>query len=538
MLLIGFLNRFIRKGRLELVDPDGRTHVFGEADGRPVRMLIHDKATMRRLFFQPKLALGEAYMDGKLIVENAELYDLIDLLTRNLGVQEEALNRKCLPCAVVADAPAAPSSTRSDGRARTSPTTTISRASSTTCSWTPDRQYSCAYFPRPDASLEEAQHAKKRHIAAKLRLTPGQRVLDIGSGWGGLGLYIAQQHPDVEVVGVTLSREQHAVSNRRAEEMGLADRVRFELQDYRTVDGPFDRIVSVGMFEHVGMPHYQEFFDKVHDLLAPDGVALLHTIGRIDGPGSTNPWIRKYIFPGGYCPALSEVMPPLERTGMWTTDVENPAPALCRHAAGLAGAVQGELGPRGGDLRRAVLQDVGILSLRQRNRLPQFRPRGVPDPDGQEGRHRAGHPRLHVRIGAPHRRARGRHRRLIGAIAPAHPLRPPQGRLRRSCDSGRGRTENAAKDRTRAARCKSSCYHATRESTHSLSPRRPVVPQGLFDGRRPDSGGGLVGSRLPAPEDAHEHPGPAVPRRRRRLSGLSPHAPPTRRRNRRCSARS
>jgi len=321
MLLIGFLNRFIRKGRLELFDPDGRTHVFGEADGRPVRMLIHDKATMRRLFFQPKLALGEAYMDGKLIVENAELYDLIDLLTRNLGVQEEALNRNAYR--VLSLLMRRLHQFNPIGRARENVAHHYDLSGKLYDLFLDaDRQYSCAYFPRPDASLEEAQHAKKRHIAAKLRLTPGQRVLDIGSGWGGLGLYIAQQHPDVEVVGVTLSREQHAVSNRRAEEMGLADRVRFELQDYRTVDGPFDRIVSVGMFEHVGMPHYQEFFDKVHDLLAPDGVALLHTIGRIDGPGSTNPWIRKYIFPGGYCPALSEVMPPLERTGMWTTDVE------------------------------------------------------------------------------------------------------------------------------------------------------------------------------------------------------------------------
>lgn len=321
MLLIGFLNRFIRKGRLELIDPDGRTHAFGESHGRPVRMRIHDKATMRRLFFQPKLALGEAYMDGRLTVEDAELYDLIDLLTRNLGVQEEALNRNAYR--MLSLLMRRLHQFNPIGRARENVAHHYDLSGSLYDLFLDsDRQYSCAYFPRPDASLEEAQHAKKRHIAAKLRLMPGQRVLDIGSGWGGLGLYIARQHPDVEVVGVTLSREQHAVSNRRAEEMGLADRVRFDLQDYRTVEGPFDRIVSVGMFEHVGMPHYQEFFDKVHDLLAPDGVALLHTIGRIDGPGSTNPWIRKYIFPGGYCPALSEVMPPLERTGMWTTDVE------------------------------------------------------------------------------------------------------------------------------------------------------------------------------------------------------------------------
>jgi cyclopropane-fatty-acyl-phospholipid synthase len=321
MLLVGFLNRFVRSGRLELVDPDGQVHVFGEAEAAPVRMRVHDKATMRRLFFQPKMALGEAYMDGALTVENAEIFDVVDLLTRNLGVREEALNGRAYRFAAMALRrlhqfnPAKRSRRNVAHHYDLSDTLYDLFLDS-------DRQYSCAYFPGPDASLEEAQLAKKRHIAAKLRLEPGHKVLDIGSGWGGLGLYIAQQHPGIEVTGVTLSTEQHAVSNRRAAELGLADRVRFELMDYRNLDGPFDRIVSVGMFEHVGLPHYQEFFDKVQALLPPEGVALLHTIGRIDGPGATNPWIRKYIFPGGYCPALSEVMPRIERTGMWTTDVE------------------------------------------------------------------------------------------------------------------------------------------------------------------------------------------------------------------------
>lgn len=321
MLLIGFLNRFIRTGRLELIDPDGRTHTFGESDAEPVSIRIHDKATMRRLFFQPKMALGEAYMEGKLTVEKGQLFDVIDVLTKNLGVREEALNSNAYRLLSMALRRLHQFNPANRSRQNVAHHYDLSGHLYDLFLDT-DRQYSCAYFPEPGISIEEAQLAKKRHIAAKLRLEPGQRVLDIGSGWGGLGLYIAQQHPGIQVTGVTLSTEQHAVSNRRAEEMGLADRVRFELMDYRSLEGPFDRIVSVGMFEHVGLPHYQEYFDKVQQLLTPEGVALLHTIGRIDGPGSTNPWIRKYIFPGGYCPALSEVMPRIERTGMWTTDVE------------------------------------------------------------------------------------------------------------------------------------------------------------------------------------------------------------------------
>lgn len=184
-----------------------------------------------------------------------------------------------------------------------------------------DRQYSCAYFASPDDSLEEAQLAKKRHIAAKLLLEPGQKLLDIGCGWGGLGLYCAQVS-GASVTGVTLSEEQHKIACARAKEQGLDGKVDFRLIDYRDVNDRFDRIVSVGMFEHVGTKHYDEFFNKVRDLLAEDGVMLLHTIGRSDGPGVTDPWIRKYIFPGGYIPALSEMMPAIERSGLVVTDIE------------------------------------------------------------------------------------------------------------------------------------------------------------------------------------------------------------------------
>ncbi len=184
-----------------------------------------------------------------------------------------------------------------------------------------DLQYSCAYFDRPGADLEEAQWAKKRHLASKLAVRPGQQVLDIGSGWGGLGLFLAEYF-DADVTGVTLSTEQHGISNQRAHERGLARRARFELQDYRLLRQSFDRIVSVGMFEHVGAHRYGEFFSAAKRLLKRDGVMLLHSIGRYGPPSTTNAWIDKYIFPGGYIPALSEVMRAVERVGLIVTDIE------------------------------------------------------------------------------------------------------------------------------------------------------------------------------------------------------------------------
>ena len=184
-----------------------------------------------------------------------------------------------------------------------------------------DRQYSCAYFTDPAGDLEQAQHDKLAHIAAKLALKPDSRVLDIGCGWGGLALYL-HRVSGADVLGVTLSEEQLKVARQRAAEAGVADRVRFELIDYRALTGRFDRIVSVGMFEHVGLPHYREFFDQVHALLADDGVALLHTIARADGPGATDPFTAKYIFRGGYAPALSQIVPRIERAWLWITDIE------------------------------------------------------------------------------------------------------------------------------------------------------------------------------------------------------------------------
>jgi cyclopropane-fatty-acyl-phospholipid synthase len=184
-----------------------------------------------------------------------------------------------------------------------------------------DKQYSCAYFETPDTDLETAQVAKKAHVAKKLRIEPGMKVLDIGSGWGGLGLYLAQNY-DCDVTGVTLSVEQHKVSNQRARDAGIDDRVRFELKDYRHLDQRFDRIVSVGMFEHVGPRHYDEFFAKVKDLLKDDGIAMIHTIGRMGTPEPISPWMRKYIFPGAYLPTLTEITRPIEKQWLWLTDFE------------------------------------------------------------------------------------------------------------------------------------------------------------------------------------------------------------------------
>ena len=237
-----------------------------------------------RLALRPRLALGEAYMDGKLTVEDGDIYDLLDLLGRNMAALEATpmVRWSVRPAALAALSSS--STIRSARRSATSPTTTTSTDQLYDFFLDRDRQYSCAYFKTGDEPLEQAQLDKKRHIAAKLLLQPGQKVLDIGSGWGGMGLFLSQQF-GVDVTGVTLSKEQHAVSSRRALEGGVADRVRFKLLDYRQEPGRYDRIVSVGMFEHVGVAHYVEFFTKVKELLADDGVMLLHSIGRMEPPG-------------------------------------------------------------------------------------------------------------------------------------------------------------------------------------------------------------------------------------------------------------
>ena len=321
MLLARVLARLLGEGRLTIVDAAGRSHhLTGARPGPAVTLRIHTWWTGIRLVLRPRLAFGESYMDGTLTVENGDIYDLLDLLGRNIAAIDStpvvrwsfALQR--LLRFVEQYNPV--------GRAQRNVAHHYDLNDQLYDFFLDrDRQYSCAYFRSPEATLEQAQIDKKRHIAAKLLLKPGHRVLDIGSGWGGMGLFLAQQF-GVEVTGVTLSTEQHAVSSRRALESGIADRVRFKLLDYRQESGRYDRIVSVGMFEHVGATHYVEYFTRVKDLLADDGVMLLHSIGRMEPPGGTNTWLRKYIFPGGYSPAMSEVLSAIEKAGLWVTDIE------------------------------------------------------------------------------------------------------------------------------------------------------------------------------------------------------------------------
>ncbi|MBK8906826.1 MAG: class I SAM-dependent methyltransferase [Rhodospirillales bacterium] len=317
MLLARLLERGITNGRLTVIDARGRKHEFGQDASPAVAIRLHDRALHWRLLLNPALAAGEAYMDGTLTMERGSLYDFLDLVGRNSeGVRKGTLaDRLSLLLRRLHQHNSARLSRRNVAHhydiSERLYDLFLDR----------DRQYSCAYFPDGDESLETAQLRKKQHIAAKLLLKPGQRVLDIGCGWGGLALYLAETW-GVDVTGITLAENQVDHARQRLERASAGDRVRFALRDYRDQTGSFERIVSVGMFEHVGIVNYRSFFDKLAELLADDGVALLHTIGRCEPPGATNAWLRKYIFPGGYSPALSEVLPAIEQAGLWVTDIE------------------------------------------------------------------------------------------------------------------------------------------------------------------------------------------------------------------------
>jgi cyclopropane-fatty-acyl-phospholipid synthase len=320
MLFVTLLRSLIRDGQLTLIDANGHRHEIGGPPGRPVTIRLHDRRLHTLLFLRPRLMVGQAFMDGTLTVEQGSIYDFLMLVMGNI---ETAPRSALAPLwNGVSWASRHLHQYNPIGRARRNVAHHYDLSGGLYDLFLDaDRQYSCAYFEQPDNDLEAAQLNKKRHIAAKLRLKPGMKVLDVGSGWGGLALYLARE-TGVDVTGLTLSTEQHKLATERAAEAGLADRVRFKLQDYRAETGTYDRIVSVGMFEHVGLAYYGRFFQTLHDRLNEDGLALLHAIGRRDGPGDTNPWIRKYIFPGGYAPALSEVLPQIERADLWVTDIE------------------------------------------------------------------------------------------------------------------------------------------------------------------------------------------------------------------------
>lgn len=313
------LKQAIQEGGLEVVFPNGELTVFGKPCENSVRIAIKSDSWLRRILLDPELQLGEAYMERALVLEAGDLYDFINILWINILSKDGASS-------------ALPSALRKMFRkiAQFNPQARSARNVAHHYDignelyrlfLDDDMQYSCAYFPNPSASLEEAQRLKKEHIARKLCLKAGDKVLDIGCGWGGLAMHIANQE-DVRVHGVTLSCEQHCLARDRAVTAGLSDRVDFEIKDYRNLTEAYDKIVSVGMFEHVGVPHYREYFEQIAARLKENGTALVHTIGRSPGPGATNPWIARHIFPGGYIPALSEIVPVIEKAGLVILDIE------------------------------------------------------------------------------------------------------------------------------------------------------------------------------------------------------------------------
>lgn len=319
-LLDKMIARTIRRGSLTLIGADGDRRTHGDGASPAVAMRIADPSLYLKIILNPELSVGEAYMDGALTFDEGSLADFLSLFHRNARNLRSAPGRAQIGGVI-------------RKLRRFQQFNPIGKAQENVAHHydisndfyrlflDEDLQYSCAYFEHDGQSLEDAQRAKLRHIAAKLRIEPGMRVLDIGCGWGGMAIFLAEAL-GAHVTGVTLSREQRELAAARAADRGLGDRVDFRLQDYRETPETFDRIVSVGMFEHVGVPHYKEFFHKIRELLRDDGLALIHTIGRKGQPGVTGPWIRKYIFPGGYSPALSEMTAAIETTGLWVSDVE------------------------------------------------------------------------------------------------------------------------------------------------------------------------------------------------------------------------
>ena len=314
------MQTIVKAGRLTIINAAGRRQTFDSgAPGPTVTVRLHSAFLPLKLLTRPSLALGEAYMDGALTIEEGDIRDLLAVLTSGL----EALDQ--LPIERLR-APLARLATRLSANRRAKASRNVAHHYDLSNDFyalflDDDWQYSCGYFCDGCNSLEDAQSAKRSHIARKLMLEEGMQVLDIGCGWGGLALEFATSHA-AKVTGISLSEEQLRLARGRAEDAGLSGDVRFENRDYRDLEGKFDRIVSVGMFEHVGLPSYETFFRSLERHLAPDGVAVIHSIGRMAPPGGKDPWINKYIFPGGYVPSLSETLAVVERTGLWVSDIE------------------------------------------------------------------------------------------------------------------------------------------------------------------------------------------------------------------------
>ena len=315
MGLQSVLKGLVREGDLTIKLPGGAELKLGDGSGPPLVARVTTAAWAARIAAKPGLGVGEAYMDGGLVLEQGDIDEFIDLIGANAKnkTKKRGPFRRWLR------------KTLREANDRVAARKNVAHHYDLSYNLyrrflDEDMQYSCAYFERPDMTLEEAQLAKKRHIAAKLALEPGMSVVEIGCGWGGLALQLVED-ADVEVDAITLSVEQLKVAKERAEAKGLAHKARFSLTDYRDLKGTYDRVMSIAMFEAVGRPNYQEYFDGVARLMKDDGVALVHSIGRPEA-GVTNAWIDKYIFPGGYSPALSEVLPAIERAGLIVTDIE------------------------------------------------------------------------------------------------------------------------------------------------------------------------------------------------------------------------
>ncbi len=314
------IDNVVKSGSLLVIDANGGAHSYGDGTGEPVSIRFTDPWAAAKIALDADRYLGETYMRGDVVIERGSVFDLLALLLSNLEGRRAPLGVRFFNQVRIAMRRI--NQFNPTGRSKRNVAHHYDLSGALYDLFLDrDRQYSCAYFEKPESSLEEAQLAKKRHLAAKLSIKPGMKVLDIGSGWGGLGLYLAETC-GAEVVGVTLSSEQHKLSNERARQRGVSERVEFRLLDYRHLNETFDRIVSVGMFEHVGVGHYNQFFSKCRQLLRDDGIGVLHSINRSDGPGATSAWIAKYIFPGGYIPALSEVVTRIERSGLYITDIE------------------------------------------------------------------------------------------------------------------------------------------------------------------------------------------------------------------------
>jgi len=321
MLLARFLNKLFKKGGFVLIDGDSKKYIIGNPKKeKPITLKILDKKLHYKLLFHPDLYFGEAYADGNIIIENANLTDFLDLALQNIGRKQLNLFSQLL------------NQLRGSHRYLTNFNFIMKSKMNAAHHYDisdelynlfldPKKQYSCGYFKNKDDSLEDAQNNKIKHIIKKLNIKPNQKILDIGCGWGSLAMDIAKS-AQCEVTGITLSKNQLNYCKQKAKELNLENQVNFKLMDYRELDEKFDKVVSVGMFEHVGRKFYKKFFKQVERLLTKDGIALIHTIGSVNPPRNPHPWITKYIFPGGYTPSLSEVTGPIEKAGLIVSDIE------------------------------------------------------------------------------------------------------------------------------------------------------------------------------------------------------------------------